>query len=328
MRLLFVVAALMFASLAMGQVSKSEKTVNFIPAKPDPAVGDWQGEGELVAQVFTTPGDAYQANLLKSFDTAGTAVAVLKGVKSSDAITFSGDGWTATIQGSNFTGSKGDEKLNLQHVNRTPPTLGATPPQGAVVLFDGKNLDAWATKAGKNWLEEAGPAKWKITDDGAMEVVPGTDSIISHQKFGDSHIHVEFRTLGAPTNSGVFIQNRYEVNINETYGQLEKGANGGLDNCTEKVPPAKRASLPPLAWQTLDIDFRAPRFDAAGKKTANARATVVLNGVKIYDNQALDQPHGAAGRFGEAPSGQLQLQEHGVPVQFRNIWVMELKSTD
>src|SRR5215207_6211574 len=108
-----VVVVALFASLASGQVSKSEKTVNFIPAKPDPVVGDWQGEGGLVAQVFVTTGDAYQANLLKSFDTAGTAVAVLKGTKSNDAITFTGDGWTASIQGTNFTGSKGDDKFNL-----------------------------------------------------------------------------------------------------------------------------------------------------------------------------------------------------------------------
>jgi hypothetical protein len=70
------------------------------------------------------------------------------------------------------------------------------------------------------------------------------------------------------------------------------------------------------------VDFHAPKFDAAGKKTAPATATVLLNGVKIYDNQPLDPPHGAAGRLGEAPTGPIQLQEHGMPVQFRNIWVV------
>src|SRR4029079_8456217 len=80
---------------------------------------------------------------------------------------------------------------------------------------------------------------------------------------------------------------------------------------------------PPLAWQTLDIEFVAPKFDSSEKKTAPARATVLLNGVKIYDNQPLDPPHGAAGRLGEAPTGPLMLQEHGMPVQFRNIWLGE-----
>src|SRR5438874_4152061 len=206
------------------------------------------------------------------------------------------------------------------------PTLGSPPPNDAVVLFDGKNLDAWAKKAGKDWLKEDGPAKWKILGDGAMEVVPDSDCIITHQKFGDCHLHVEFRTLGEPTNSGVFLEDRYEVNINESYGKTEGTPNGGFDNCTDKVPPSARVSLPPLVWQTFDIDFTAPRFDSSGKKTDNAKATVQLNGVTIYKDQQLDSPHGAAGRLGEAPTGPLMLQEHGMPVQFRNIWLVEPKS--
>src|SRR3954470_21630199 len=113
------------------------------------------------------------------------------------------------------------------------PTLGASPPQDAIVLFDGKNLDAWAKKAGKDWLKEDGPAKWKLVEGDAVEVVPGTDCIITHQKFGDCHLHLEFRTVTSPTNSGVFLQDRYEVNINESYGKTEGSGNGGLDNCTD-----------------------------------------------------------------------------------------------
>ena len=207
------------------------------------------------------------------------------------------------------------------------PTLGAPAPKDSIVLFDGKNLDAWAKKAGKDWLKEDGPAKWKLTgghaNGGAMEVVPDSDCIITHQKFGDCHLHVEFRTLGEPTNSGVFLEDRYEVNINESYGKTEGSANGGFDNCTDKVAPKARASLPPLVWQTFDIDFTAPKFDSSGNKTTNAKATVLLNGVTIYENQELDAPHGAAGRLGEAPTGPIMLQEHGMPVQFRNIWIVQ-----
>lgn len=204
-----------------------------------------------------------------------------------------------------------------------PPTLGAKPPTGAVVLFDGKNLEAWNKKAGKDWLKADGPARWKLVGGETMEVVPGSDSLISQRQFGDCRVHLEFRTLGAPTNSGVYFQARYEVNINETYGRTDGSPNGGLDNCTPKgTVPRVRASRPPMVWQTLDVEFRAPRFDAAGKKTAKARATVWLNGVEIYHEQELDPPTGAAGRLGEAPTGPLMLQEHGMPVQFRNIWVV------
>ena len=205
-----------------------------------------------------------------------------------------------------------------------PAMLGAKPPAGAVVLFTGNNLDAWAKKAGKDWLKEDGPAKWKLAPDDAVEVVPATDCLISHRKFGDIRLHAEFRTLGAPTNSGIYFQARYEVDINETFGRTDGNACGNLGNCTPKgTLPKARASRAPLEWQTLDVEFRAPRFDAAGKKTAKARATVLLNGVELYRDQELDLPTGAAGRLGEAATGPLMLQEHGMPIQFRNIWVVE-----
>ncbi|MBL9186011.1 MAG: DUF1080 domain-containing protein [Opitutaceae bacterium] len=205
-----------------------------------------------------------------------------------------------------------------------PPTLGAQPPARALVLLDGTSLDAWAKKAGKDWLKEDGPAKWKLVAGGAVEVVPGSDSLISRRSFGDLRLHAEFRTLGAPTNSGIYFQARYEVDINESFGRTDGSPCGNLGNCTPKgTLPQARASRPPLAWQTLDVEFTAPRFDAAGKKIAKARATVLLNGVELYRDQELDLPTGAAGRLGEAATGPLLLQEHGMPLQFRNIWVVE-----
>lgn len=303
---------------------KVEKPVNFIPAPPDPLRGDWQGnQGGCVAQVFPVGDGKYHANLLTAFDVESNVVAVLQGQPAGDAIAFSGGGWTGAIHDSRFIVSNGSQHFQLQPVARKSPTLGAKPPAGAVVLFDGTNLDAWAKKAAKEWLKEDGPAKWKLVDGGAVEVAPESDCLITHRKFGDCRVHVEFRTLGTPSNSGVFLQTRYEVNINEVYGRLEGPRNGGLDNCTEKIEPRVRADLPPLAWQTLDIDFRAPRFDATGRKTANASATVSLNSVTVYNQQELDVPHGAAARLGEAPTGPLMLQEHGMPVQFRNIWLVE-----
>ncbi len=312
---------------APGQDENEGKTskhpVVFVHATPDPLMGDWQGEGGYVAQVLPLAGGKYRACILTEFDTKNKTVAVLEGTSSGDGVVFSGDGWGAQIKQGEFTGSKGDKNFKLKRVTRKSPTLGAAPPKGAIVLFDGRDLDAWAKKNGKSWLEEDGPAGWKLMDGGVVEVVPGSDCIITHKKFGDCKVHVEFRTLGAPSNSGVFLQDRYEANINETYARPEQSPNAGFDNCTEDAKPAIRACRAPLEWQTFDIDFHAPKFDADGKKTASARATVLFNGVKIYDNQELNRPKGAASRLGEAAQGPLMLQEHGMPVQFRNIWLVE-----
>jgi hypothetical protein len=291
----------------------------------DRLVGDWQGQGYVAQLSVIEPAapDVYQLNVFRAFDVADDKpVAVLKGKRDGAGVAFQAGGWTGKVSGGKLVLSKGDEKSELEHVTRTPRTIGAKAPAGAVVLFDGKNMDAFANKKGKEWLVADGPAPWRVVD-GNLEVVPGTGGgIITQRQFGDCRVHAEFRTLGAPTNGGIYLQTRYEVNINETYGKLEGTPNGGLDNCTD-VKPRVRASRPPLEWQTLDIDFTAPRFDAAGKKTANATATVLLNGVKLYDQQELNQPKGAAGRLGEAPQGPLMLQEHGMPMQFRNIWVLE-----
>ena len=305
---------------------KAESPVSFVPATADPLMGDWQGEGGYVAQVLPLADGKYRANLLTGFDTESSPLAVLDGAASGGSVTFSGEGWNGVVKQGQFTGSKGEQKFSLNRVARKSPTLGAPPPKGAVVLFDGKNLDAWAKKNGKSWLEEDGPARWKLIEGGAVEVVPGSDCIITHRKFGDCKLHVEFRTLGYPSNSGLFLQTRYEVNINETYARLDQSPNAGFDNCTEDAKPRLRPCRPPLEWQTYDIEFHAPRFDADGKKTANARATVLFNGVKVYDNQELNRPKGAASRLGEAPTGPLMLQDHGVPIQFRNVWLLETGS--
>ncbi len=320
---LFVLSSL----LATATFAAVEEPIDsrFKPATPDAALGDWQGTPGFVAQVMPDGAGKYHANVFRAFDEAeAKPVAVLQG----DLAALNGAGWTGAIADGHFKAAKGAEHFDLQHVTRTPPTLGAKPPAGAIVLFDGKNMDAFANKKGKEWLVEDGPAPWKIVDGGILEVVPGTGGgIISHQKFGDCHLHVEFRTLGAPSNSGVFLQTRYEADIGESYGRTEGSSLGNLGNCTPKGTfPRVRAARPVLEWQTFDIDFRAPRFDAAGTKTAAARMTVLLNGVKIYDNQELNPPTGAAGRLGEAPTGPLMLQEHGMPVQFRNIWLTTPKS--
>ncbi len=324
-----------------GAPKKVELAHPFYWAAPDALRGDWQGNG-YVAQVIPTqdkvlsvqdqiPQQAdvahYQANVFRKFDQPNDKpVAVLQGEVSGSEVTFSGDGWAGSIADGHFKAANGGESFELQRITRTPPTLGAKAPAGAIVLFDGTNMNAWAKMKEKDWLTEDGPSAWHLVPGDAMEVVPRSGSLISHKWFGDAKIHVEFRNLGGPTNSGVYIQDRYEANINEMYGRLDGNPCAGFDNCTPaEARPGIRCSRPPLDWQTLDIDFHAPRFDAAGKKTADARVTLLFNGTELYHDRQLGPVTLNAARLGEAPTGPIQLQEHGMPVQFRNIWVVEGK---
>ena len=319
-----------------GGAKKVEVAHPYYWAPADPLRGDWAGQGEFVAQVVRAddrllsvsdqlpdPEDAgkYEAHIYRKFDAANDKpVAVLKG----DASALSGDGWTGSIEGGHFKASKDGSSFDLQHITRTPPSLGAKPPAGAAILFDGANMDHWSRMKEKDWLTQDGPSLWHLVPGAAMEVVPRAGSIISRKQFGDARIHVEFRTLGGPTNSGVYIQDRYEANINEMYGRLDGNPCANFDNCTPAdAKPGIRCSRPPLEWQTLDIDFTAPRFDTAGTRTAAPRVTLRFNGTALYTDRELGPVTLNAARLGEAPMGPIQLQEHGMPVQFRNVWVVE-----
>lgn len=208
------------------------------------------------------------------------------------------------------TANSGEKLGDLKKVERKSPTLGAKPPAGAVVLFDGTNTEAW----------EGG----KITKDGLLEV--GTRS---KQSFGSCQLHLEFRTPFMPTasgqargNSGVYVEDTYEFQVLDSFG-LEGKDNecGGLYSIKA---PRVNMCYPPLSWQTYDFDFTAPKFDAAGKKTANARVTLKHNGVLIYDGFELPQQT-PGGRGKEGPTGPIALQNHGNPVNYRNIWLVEKK---
>src|SRR5438105_6201246 len=150
----------------------------------------------------------------------------------------------------------------------TQPNLGAKPPAGAVVLFDGTTND-FVDKDGK-------PSRWNVMD-GVLEAPGNKLDAYSKQNFGDCTLHVEFRTpQPGPNdtgehrgNSGVFFQKTYEIQILDSYGMKNyKGACGAIYNIRE---PDKNMCLPPGEWQSFDITYKAPKFDADGKKTANAR---------------------------------------------------------
>lgn len=195
----------------------------------------------------------------------------------------------------------------LYRVQRESSTLGAKPPEGAIVLFDGTSADAFEN--GK-------------MSDGLLAA-----DCSSKQKFGDHTLHLEFRTPFKPKargqargNSGVYIQSRYELQVLDSFGLAGKNNEcGGIYSIAE---PNVNMCFPPLTWQTYDIDFTAARYDEEGNKTQNGRATIRHNGVVIHDD--LELPHGTPGRHPEGPEPDaLYLQGHGNPVVYRNIWVVE-----
>lgn len=207
----------------------------------------------------------------------------------------------------------------------TSPTMGMQPPADAVVLFDGTGLDAWETHDGN-------PAGWKI-EDGYMEVVAGTGSIRTKEAFGDVQLHLEWASPAVVEgegqgrgNSGVFFMGRYEVQVLDSY-QNDTYPDGQAAALYGQYPPLVNATRPPGAWQTYDIIFRRPHFDAEGNLIKPARVTVFHNGIVVQDNRELLGPTSHKQRTpyqmhpGALPFG---LQDHGNPVRFRNIWIRPL----
>lgn len=293
----------------------------------DPRMGDWQGtlaptSSPIVAQVISLGDGKYQANLLPAFDTRGEKLGVLEGTASGAQVRFTSADWEGEITGEKFAGRrKGDNaSFEMRKVSRPSPTQGQAPPEGAVILFDGKDLSKWTALSGK-------PAAWKLVD-GTMEVVPKAESVKSTEQFGDATYHIEFQTPFMPGergqkrgNSGVYLNGVYEIQVLDSYG-LE-GAENECGGLYKAAAPRVNMCAPPLQWQTFDIDLTAPRYDDSGKKVANARATVKHNGVVIHDNVELPgaTPGGVAKEERNQP-GPLMLQDHGDPVRFRNIWVV------
>ncbi len=272
------------------------------------ALGD--GKFDLVGYHGGLPGDGWN----KGDETVhGT------GERTGDTASFKpagGDGddenWRAEIAKGVLTVTIDDKPIgHLKKVERTSKTMGAKPPEGAVVLFDGTNADAFNNG--------------RIVEEDLL----AASNCESKRKFGDHTLHIEFRTPFMPAargqgrgNSGVYAQGRYEVQVLDSFGL--KGENNECGGIYQIAEPDVNMCFPPLSWQTYDIDFTAARYGDDGKKTANARITVRHNGVVIHDD--LELPHGTPGYHEEGPGPDvLFLQDHGNPVAFRNIWVVEKK---
>jgi hypothetical protein len=208
----------------------------------------------------------------------------------------------------------------------------STPPGGAIVLFNGKDLSGWTNRTGQ-------PAEWKV-QDGYMEVVPRKSDIMTKERFGpDFQFHAEFwlplmakAKDQARANSGIYLQGRYEVQVLDSY-MNKTYANGACGALYSIIAPnwaaaeekglsePKNPCKPPEHWQTYDITFHAPRVDGEGKVTKEGHITIVQNGITVIDNGVFDRvTPGELDKNIGAP-GPIRLQDHGAKVRYRNIWL-------
>lgn len=322
------------ASLVLGSILVLQAADPASPPKAvaDPAAvdGDFAYQGEYQGNFFVgrnaTRGYALQVIALGDGEFDGYVLRgglpgwgwdggdrlKLHGRRSEQGLILQGPGITATVEPSQATVDAIDGWIvELVKQERSSPTLGLAPPAGAIRLFDG-------TDTGElNGV--------KISPDGLLEV-----GAITKRAVSDFRLHLEFRTPYMPRargqgrgNSGVYIQQRYEVQILDSFGL--PGAFNECASLYRQTPPDVNMCLPPLAWQSYDIVFIAARFDAAGKeKISPARLTVFHNGVAVHDQRLIAAKTGAGQPEGPAPRPIL-LQNHNDPVRFRNIWLLELE---
>lgn len=239
----------------------------------------------------------------------------LQGRRENGTVTFGkAGGWNGTIADGTFRGQTDQgAAFEMRKVTRESSTAGRKAPEGALTLFDGSSADAWTGG--------------KITADGLLQPGPRTK-----QKFEDFTLHLEFRTPLKPKargqqrgNSGVYLNERYEIQVLDSFGLEEKNNECGA--VYQVKAPDVNMTYPPLSWQTYDIDFQVARFDESGKKAKSARVTVRHNGVVVQNDVEMQGPTGGARRRNperaDAVPGSLSFQNHGNPVHFRNVWLRE-----
>lgn len=337
------VGALALISFLSGYASAGSEDLD----KIDPVMGYWEGEWSdeiSSAQGFCSAKIVGQAKLsfkcLFEADVNGELLNFEFPLKaeSADKLEFVGKldlgaeqggeaDYKYTVQDGKFSGTVENPQvkvtITMERVYRKPPTLGAKAPEGAKVIFDGKSLDGLSKPDGS-------PTKWRLLETGALQVAPGSGSIVSKEKFLDQQIHIEFRTPYMPGmrgqargNSGVYVGGNFEVQVLDSFGEPARDNEAG--GIYKVAVPKENASLPPGEWQAYDITYKAPKTDATGKITTPGEITVVYNGKTIHDKVAVNTLTlgGAGGDMGKP--GPLLLQDHGNPVEFRNIWIKPIQ---
>jgi hypothetical protein len=314
--LLLALPTLLVGSWAIAQ---SNATIDPAQAGPDYRVqGEYLGKAEgkpFGAQVIALGEGKFQAVFLpgglpgEGWD-ATTRIRVDGKTEGAKTTFAAGNGWSGALQGETFEGkTDGGKEFSLKKLVRKSKSMGKKPPQGALVLFDGSNTDAWVDG--------------RMTDDRLL--MEGTQT---KQNFKDFSLHLEFMTSFMPqargqgrSNSGVFLDGRYEIQVLDSFGL--NGENNECGSVYSIIKPAVNMCLPPITWQTYDIDFEAPVFDAEGKKTKSAVVTVHHNGVMVHDK--VEIPRSTVGAPEGPALGPIQCMNHGNPVRYRNIWVVEKK---
>ena len=279
-----------------------------------------EGTAKVGVQVVARGGGAFDVKILAG----GLPGDGWDGKTATKATARRGEDGQTAITGKDVSGAIAGKKMTLKHgtapdatlskVERVSKTFGAKPPAGAVVLFGGPGDE-------KNWN---GGKLTELSDGKFLNV-----GIKSKQKFGAFKAHLEFRTPWMPNstgqgrgNSGVYLQDRYELQVLDSFGL--NGENNEAGGFYTLHKPLVNMCYPPLAWQTYDIEFTPAVFGPDGKKTKNARATVLHNGVKVQDDVELTKESG--GGQGEKPEpGPIQIQNHNDPLVFNNVWVVEVK---
>ena len=206
----------------------------------------------------------------------------------------------------------------------TVPSTGI--PSDALVLFDGKNLNAWEPVKADGKL-------WPLVN-GALVVGPKAGDLRTKASFGNVQLHVEFATPSIVAgsgqgrgNSGVFLMGLYEVQVLDSW-ENPTYVNGQSASIYKQHPPLVNASRPPGEWQSYDIVFIAPRFNADGSLLSPARATVFHNGTLVQHDVELRGPtvwRGQPQYKAHPEELPLVLQDHGNPVSYRNLWIRRLK---
>lgn len=234
-----------------------------------------------------------------------------------------GANWTGNLENGKLTLAGGGD-FTVNREAKSSPTQGLKAPANAIVLL--------SNEPGKYpVLDEWREGTWKPISDGSMQT-NATGDQHTKREFGDIVLHLEYKPPVKPEardqergNSGVYFQDRYEMQVLDSFGwPAADNQSGGIYHV---AVPKVNAALPPTEWQTYDIAFRAPRFNADGSVKIPATVTAYLNGVLIHDNVAIPGPTGG-GAPGNVAKGVLRLQDHNNPVRFRNIWVVERNFAD